>query len=354
MASNSLMMRVAGVYIKRDSWTRAVAAAALVFLTTVGLEAAPLHGFNLMQVPSATFEQPASNEALRRMSMVGANAVILIPFLRQGRAASGEIGFSDAVTDRQLHVAIENARKQGLTVILKPQILVETGWAGDIRFGSEADEERWFERYRDLIAYYARLAEREHVDTFVVGTELSGIEPSPRWRDVIASVRNQFHGRVTYAAHGIEGVKRFSAWRELDVIGVNLYPSLGDGSDVRTIRTNIDKSVAELKQLTRDILRPVWVLEVGIPSAEGATETPWDWKRLSEAGAKPDMAIQSTVVMQWLAALEKPWIEGVFIWCWHSDPYAGGLKNIDYTLQNKPAENQVRCLWTGECSGDLK
>lgn len=280
--------------------------------------------------------------------------MILVPFLQQGRAGSAEIGFSDAVTDRQLHVAIENARRLGLTIILKPQILVDDGWAGDIKFGSDADEERWFKRYRELLGYYARLAARERVDTFVIGTELSGIETSTRWRDVIASVRAVFHGKLTYAAHGVEGVKRFSAWRELDVIGVNLYPKLGDKADKSSIRVLMDQTVKELKKLTREILRPVWVLEVGIPSAQGALESPWDWRRLSDNSSGPEPALQGIVLGQWLEALEKPWIEAVFIWCWFSDPYAGGMDDIDYTIQNKPADLGVKCQWAGECGGVRK
>lgn len=316
--------------------------------------AAPQQGFNLLQVPAATFDHPAAAESMRRMAETGANAVILVPFLQQGRAGSAEIGFSDAVTDRQLHVAIENARRLGLTIILKPQILVEDGWAGDIKFGSDADEERWFKRYRELLGYYARLAVNERVDTFVIGTELSGIETSTRWRDVIASVRAVFHGKLTYAAHGVEGVKRFSAWRELDVIGVNLYPKLGDKADKSSIRAIMDQTVKELKKLTREILRPVWVLEVGIPSAQGALESPWDWRRLSDNSSGPEPALQGIVLDQWLKALEKPWIEAVFIWCWFSDPYAGGMGDIDYTIQNKPAELGVKCQWAGECGGVRK
>lgn len=314
----------------------------------------PMLGYNFLQVPEATLDGPAARESLRRMKQTGANAVILVPFFRQGRANSGEIGFSDAVTDRQLRVAIDSARRLNLSVILKPQILVENGWAGDIRFGNDADEERWFERYRDLLSYYARLAEREQVDAFVIGTELSGIETSQRWYEVIAAVRKLYSGRITYAAHGVEGVRRFSAWRELDALSVNLYPVLGETSDASAMREHIDRTLVALKQASTEILRPVWVLEVGIPSAQGSLTAPWDWRRLSDGSAKPDVATQSAVFGQWLAALDKPWIDAVFIWCWYSDPYAGGLENIDYTLQNKPAEMRVRCLWTGDCSGSRK
>lgn len=311
----------------------------------------PLRGFNYLQLPQVTLDQPAARESMRRMQALGANMVVLIPFFRQFRAESGEIGFSDAVTDRQLMAAIENARHLGLGVVLKPQILVDNGWAGDIRFGSDADEERWFERYRDLLTYYARLAEREQVDAFVIGTELSGIESSARWPEVVAAIRKVYSGTLTYAAHGVKGVRRFSSWLHLDVVAVNLYPALGENADAAMLRENIEVTLSELKEVTQRYSRPVWVLEVGIPSAQGALSTPWDWRRLNDVRTKPDMAVQSNAFAQWLAALDKPWIDAVFIWCWYSDPAAGGLGNNDYTLQNKPAEKQVGCLWGGDCIG---
>jgi len=309
----------------------------------------PMHGYAFLQDSEIKFDNPSSFEALRRMKMTGANAVVFVPFFRQSRISSGEIGFSDAVTDKQLIRAIDNAHHLRLKVILKPQVLVKYGWSGNIRFSTDNDEERWFERYNDLLAHYARLAQREHVDALAVGTELSGIETSPRWHRLISDIRKIYHGRLTYVAHGVEGVKRFSAWKELDAVSVSLYPSLGDSMDQKAIREHIEQTLSELKQATDTLSRQVWVLEVGVPSAQGGLRTPWDWYRLSEEGAKPDTEAQDIAIAQWLQALDKPWINAVFIWCWYSDPDAGGMNNNDYTLQNKPAEKQVDCLWSGKC-----
>jgi len=328
-----------------------IALTALMLSSCSNVSGKPLHGFTFLQDSKITLDNPLSRESLRRMKQTGANAVVLVPFLRQSKISSGEIGFSDAVTDHQLLTAIDNARRLNLKVILKPQILVKYGWAGDIRFGSDVDEERWFVRYHDLLSYYARLAQREHVDALVIGTELTGIETSQRWHGLIADMRKIYRGRLTYAAHDVESVKRFIAWKDLDAVSVNLYPKLGDSMDPALIREHVEASLAELKQATQNLSRPVWVLEVGIPSAEGALRTPWDWYRLSEEGAKPDPEVQNIAIRQWLKALEKPWIDAVFIWCWYSDPYAGGIDNNDYTLQNKPAEKQVNCLWGGDCIG---
>ncbi len=327
---------------------------ALVMLLIAGSVSAsgmPMRGFNFLQEHAVTLDDPAAGESLRRMKQVGANAVVLVPFFYQRRAESGEIGFSDAVTDRQLGAAIVHARRLELRVVLKPQILVEQGWAGDISFSNDADEERWFTRYRDLLLHYARLAEREKLDAFVIGTELAGVESSRRWHEVIARVRKVYHGPITYTAHGVEGVWRFPAWPALDAVAVSLYPELGDSAEAHAIRSRMEKTLTELRRATQGLGHPVWVMEVGIPSAQGALRAPWDWRRLRSGKARVDTAMQSLTIGQWLAALDKPWIDAVFIWCWFSDPHAGGMGDNDYTLQNKPAERQVRCVWRGHCEG---
>lgn len=343
-------MKMAGAFIAIRASGLLLAALALLS-GCAQLSDQPLRGFNFLQAPAVTLDQPAARESLRRMKQVGANSVVLVPFFYQRRAESGEIGFSDAVTDLQLTTAISHARRLKLEVVLKPQILVENGWAGDIRFGNDADEARWFGRYRDLLLHYARLAQREQVDALVIGTELAGIESSQRWHQLIDDVRKVYRGPVTYAAHGVEGVRRFPAWRSLDAVAVNLYPVLGEGSDAKEMRGHMEQSLAELREATRPLARPLWVLEVGIPSAQGALHSPWDWQRLSHGSARPDTATQSIAIGQWLAALDKEWVGAVFLWCWYSDPHAGGLDDNDYTPQNKPAEGQVRCHWLGNCEG---
>ncbi len=346
------MTKMVGVFIGTPIKRAVVIGLSTLFITNCPQATGrTMHGYAFLQDTHIKFDTSESYDSLNRMKNTGANAIVLVPFFRQSKISSGEIGFSDAVTDHQLLAAIEQARRLNLKVILKPQILVKYGWSGDIRFGSDMDEERWFGRYHDLLAHYARIAQREHVDALVIGTELTGIESSTRWRPLISDMRKIYYGKLSYVAHGIDGVRRFSAWKDLDAISVSLYPKLGGNLESSQIRAHIEQTLVELKDSTDKLLRPVWVLEVGMPSVQGALQAPWDWYRLSEEGAKPDMEVQKVAVGQWLQALDKPWIEAVFLWCWYSDPKAGGSDNNDYTLQNKPAENQVKCFWAHNCAG---
>lgn len=89
------------------------------------------------------------------------------------------------------------------------------------------------------------------------------------------------------------------------------------------------------------------VAEIGLRSAKGAAAKPWE--SAEERTAIADPQLQAEVIGNWLAALDRPAIEGVLIWRWFTDPAAGGPNDTDFTVQGKPAEAVLSCAWTGLC-----
>jgi len=304
-----------------------------------------LHGFNALQYGKMGWNKPAAARSFRRMVELGSNAVVLITFLEQDSPTSTIVRRSDAVTESQLRAAIGYAHDHNLKIILKPQILIPGSWPGAIDFDQPWQWRVWFDSYSKQLLKYARFASANGVDALVIGTELSKAAGQVDWSGLIKQVRAQFRGQVTYAAHNVEGVKRFHHWQELDVVALTLYPSLGRSGEGHEMQRYVDAAVQNLRQVTQNINMPLWVLEIGMPSARGASAEPWAWQRLKDA--KVDLALQKDVLYLWLRALDKPWIDGVFIWAWYSDNNAGGKHNTDYTPQNKPAENMIRRFWGG-------
>jgi hypothetical protein len=347
------MIRKAGVSTEKSiKWSLAL----IAFLLLTGCsksKAEQLHGFNFLQSEAVTLDRPAAVDSMRQMQQLGANSIVFVPFFRQGRTNSAEIGFSDAVTERQLISAIREARSLGLKVILKPQILVDGGWPGQIKFSKDINMQRWFARYQVLLLYYAKIAEEEGVSAFVIGTELDGLESASYWPQLIAAIRQVFHGTLTYAAHGVTGIHRFPAWGSLDAVAVTLYPALGAGDDKEQMKMHIDATLISLNDATKSLHKPVWIMEIGIPSVQGGTLQPWEWMSLRNSNKLPDTDTQATAISLWLDQLALQPVEGLFFWCWYSDPNAGGVKDIDYTLQNKPAADIIRCHWTGQCGQAL-
>jgi len=300
-------------------------------------------GFNVMQHASMSWEDPQALRSLEQMRSIGSNAVVLVAFLKQSRADSVDVERSGAVSFEQLEKAIAYARELGLYTVLKPQILVPGSWAGAINPGRPEAWRQWFKSYSRQIIAFARFASQQRVQALVIGTELVHARDKVAWPELIGQVRKVFSGKITYAAHNVEGIKTFPYWSMLDVVALTLYPSLGSSGSIKNMQLHVDQAVTRLHQAVAAYHKPLWVLEFGMPSARGASARPWEWQGLQHA--RVDLGLQKEALNIWLHALDKPWINGAFIWVWYSDYKAGTLNNADYTPQNKPAECMIRRYW---------
>lgn len=328
---------------------RPLLVALIVFTITACAPLRPLpeklYGATVLQKAPVTLDTAAAAHSLKRLKQTGANSVALVPFIRQATETATELDAGIDVTDRELVAAIRAARRLGLYTIVKPQILVGSSWAGAVDPGNPEGWDSWFQSYRRQILHYARLAERKRADIFVVGTELNRTATQPHWARLIADIRQEFSGHLTYAAHGLEGARQFTHWKLLDSIGVTLYPPLPTTRPALDDR--IDQTIRELHSLSEHYDLPVLVLEVGLPSARGAEHRPW--QSPDPSVGVPDLPLQAAVLDTWLEHLDHSWVRGVLVWCWYSDPAAGGPQDIDFTVQNKPAEAVLRCRWGNHC-----
>ena len=300
-------------------------------------------GFNALQHESVPWDKPAARKSISDLANLGANAVVFIAFMEQEGPSSHQVRRSNAVTMPQLKKAISYGKSHRLHVTLKPQMLVHGSWAGEINHRSSYDWDVWFNNYSREIIEYAVFAQKQGVDAFVIGTELSRASAHVNWPRLIRQVRRVFRGQLTYAAHNTEGVIAFPSWDLLDTVSLTFYPSLGPSSERGSMQVRVDTAVEKLRIAAGAINRPLWVMEVGIPSAKGASMKPWEWQGLKQR--RVDLALQSEVLDIWLKALDQPWVDGVYIWAWYSNARAGGQRDTDYTPQNKPAEDVIDRYW---------
>lgn len=322
-----------------------------VLLTTVGCAApAKMMGANYLQSRSVKMDSDQSRLSLTRLRGIGANTVAFIPFMEQASTNVAEVRFTGKVTDEQLRAAIRDSRSLGLRVVLKPQILVPDSWAGKINMDGDSAWKQWFVNYGRLIGHYADIAEEEGADIFVIGTELNQTAELEFWQPLISDIRRRFNGKLTYAAQNIEGLKKFGHWDSLDIVSLTLYPSLGESPDAGAMSQHISKVAEELKAISRQLARPLWIVELGIPSRSGAQLNPWEWQGGEINNRLPDENLQAVALDLWLESLSGNWNIGVMLWNWRSDPAAGGPDDNDYTIQNKRAEQVVKCRWTERCS----
>lgn len=331
---------------------RAALIAPLLALSFAGaVAAAPLaqrfDGFNVIAVPGHPFGSASAKRALMQAKQLGANTIAVIPFLWQPSPSSSAIGRGSDMSDPELRTAIREIRAAGFAVVLKPHVWVPESWAGSVEPGSANDWNAWFANYRAALLRIARVAAEENADALAVGTELRQTSHRPEWIELIAAARAAFPRMLFYIAHNVEEAESIPFWKELDVVGVSLYPPLGADRD-RAARLSLMHAAADrIDALAARVNKPVVVGEIGLRSAAGAAAKPWE--SAEERAALADPRLQAEVLADWLSVLNRPTIRGVLIWRWLTDPDAGGPADTDFTVQGKPATDVLLCAWTINC-----
>ena len=91
---------------------------------------------------------------------------------------------------------------------LKPQLWCGHAFTGDIVFSSDEEFGQWFAQYRAWMMHYAHLAEDEHADLLVVGTELGGLTVRQgAWRELIRDMRRVYSGPLRERTTSRAGVR---------------------------------------------------------------------------------------------------------------------------------------------------
>lgn len=306
-------------------------------------------GVNYLQTAEVSLNSFSSMQSLRAIKDNGANTVALIVFMQQNASGSSEIRHSSAVTDKQIVQAITDAHDIGLRVILKPQVLVTGSWAGEIRPTSQSGWQEWFESYQGLLQHYARMAQKYAVEMLVIGTELRHAAMQPQFRQLIIEVRKIFTGELSYAAHGIAGMKQFPYWELLDSVSLTLYPPLGKDWSIKHIHQVMAEKTRELEAFAAATDKPLWIAEIGLSSTQGSFRHPW--LVTGDQQVVADTQRQAQVLGMWLQHLRQPWVYGVMIWSWSSNIDQDGVTDTGFDIQNKAAEKLVSCYWRNKCQG---
>lgn len=178
-----------------------------------------VNGITYVSWQRGEYSTPTSDKSLRLLAATGAIWVAILVTGHQETITSTAINrFSpETPSDEDLAHAIATARSLGLHVMLKPHVDLDDPayWRGQIgtRFTSEQQWQAWFASYREFITHYSSLAEANGVEQFVVGTELVGTtNREQEWRSIIAEVRSQFKGAITYASNHSGEEKQIRFW----------------------------------------------------------------------------------------------------------------------------------------------
>jgi hypothetical protein len=286
-----------------------------------------------------------SLQTLNRLHRLGVEWISVTPFGFMMSPTATEIRIGGAHSpegDERLRQELVHAHKLGMKVTLKPHIWIRGGeWSGAIKWENDEAWRRWFASYRSFVLHYATLAERDHYDLFVLGTELKSATACDQqcWRALIEDVRQVFHGPVTYAANWDEA-EHVPFWDALDYIGVDEYAPIAKKNGAREpeLCTAWGTLAKDLEALSRRTGKRIILTELGYRATRDAAMAPATWP---ENDAKPvfDPGHQAScfrVAFQTLWG--KPWLAGVYVWKWFTDS-RDEQGPTDFSVADKPAES---------------
>jgi hypothetical protein len=273
------------------------------------------------QTSGVEWGQPEMATALDDLQALGARWIAIHPYARIH--ADGSVTFRADPQPVQVTRPLAWARQRGLGVMLVPHLAYwgsPFSWRGEINFDSASKWNRFFEDYQRWIVQLARLADEGGAGIFCVGLEYLHAEKfDQRWRQIIAAVREVYHGRLTYGANW-DGFANVSFWDALDTIGVLAYFPLSTTPDPAPAQIDAgwDDWIARLDALSTKKSRPILFVEVGYDESATCAATPWqDAKPSGDSGGAN---IQARCLDRALALEGRfPSLAGMFLWKWFPD-----------------------------------
>ena len=292
------------------------------------------------------------------------NNVVIVPYAYQESHQDSELQVGErnrrgSRRDSMFRQMAFAARDAGLTVTFKPHIWMNTDsdkWRSDILFTSDSLEQLWGNRYRELILHYAEVSEEVGAPYYCIGAELTSLtfKYPGYWRELINDVRSVYSGKLFYAANWYLEFEQVEFWDALDFIGVQAYFPLTDheNPDKKTLLKGWKKYKEKLRTISFKYQKPILFSEIGYRSTACAAIHPWEWVDTYTDDAKQftlSLECQATCYEAFFETFwEEDWFAGAMIWQWRGNhAEAGGLTNLDFTPQNKPAQ-KVISEWFGK------
>lgn len=225
---------------------------------------------------------------------------------------TGELIGDDVAAERYLREAIATAHGWGMKIFLTPYI-------ESARFWPERECELSREGWTEAVLRWAQFAERNEVELFAPGFEMSLImeaDEAGEWlKRILPEIREVYSGKIATAEHPYIGrweiLDQHNAFAGYDCIGMTIFPwKKYDGEiDLRSLedyRADVEER-AEIIDYLGD--------KYGINCRFVATLGMDLWQ-----GGEPDPATRARAYEIGLDALKEHELTGVFLHSWASEP----------------------------------
>jgi hypothetical protein len=254
--------------------------------------------------------------------------------------------------------AIRMAHARGLKVFLVPHLWVESGdWRGLIDPKTEVGWNAWAASYESFIRGWARVAEAEGAEMFSAGVELRSWVTSGHatsFENVIASIRKDYHGLLTYSANWDDAVDTV-VWGDLDVIAVNAFFPLANhtGASWDELVEGATQVRERVHALADTWEKPVLFAEIGYTTRRDPAIHPWEWPDSMTEVVVDEHAQADAFRALLLPLVDEPSFAGFFVWRVFSDPDDVSQESEwGFSPEGKLAELVIRdafaARWVGE------
>src|SRR5439155_12389337 len=143
-------------------------------------------------------------KSIDEIAAIGADTVQFVVDPRMENGKSNRIWLDMRLTPNsdQLGRLIKHAKDKKLRVILMPIVLLDNPEGNEWRGTIHPNWDTWFDSYREMMKFYAWIADANHVDLLVVGSELVSTQDKvEEWTKTISMIRETYHGRLTYSSN---------------------------------------------------------------------------------------------------------------------------------------------------------
>ncbi len=293
-----------------------------------------------------TFDQTENPIYLLAKNAFNSGAILQTEYMDSASSTSIAPMDKRSHSDDELVSLIRLMKMTGLKSVLKPHVDIKDGtWRGYIALENEEDKAAWFDSYRNFIIRYAKMAEKEHVDSLIIGTELDslqGAENKAYWDNIIDAIKEIYKGELTYASNW-DSYENVCFWDKLDFAGIDAYHPLSESATptVEELKQGWQPHVEKMEEFQKKIGKQIAFTEAGYRSVDYTARDPLEYLEDRPANMEGQKNCYQALIDTFI---DKPWFKGVYFWNYAPIKDDGGLSNKNFTPKGKPAE-QVPLLY---------
>ncbi len=338
-------LRLLGLSKWIDSLSKRPPAAVITMILCIAqlsaMSAQKINGITVVSPPSQFQSDP-----MLEVTQVNADWIALVPygFSRPSNpeVIHGSNGQWWGERPEGIKASLELAKKNGLHVMIKPQVWIPGGWVGEFDFEKESDWLIWEKSYRAYVMTFVKLAEKYEVEMLCIGTEyrISVKKREAFWRSLIKEVRSIYKGKLTYSSNW-DSYSKVPFWDELDYIGISAYFPLSDMDTPPTLLLTYrwNKYIKQLKKYSNRFNKKILFTEFGYLSVDGAAGKTWELEKEVKSLAINEQAQANGYDALFKSFWNEEFWAGGFLWKWFPEGRGHeGYPERDYTPQNKKAQ----------------